>query len=105
MTEEKEGAEMFEGYELIRENVDTLIRECEMKIADLDPKDEYEGRVRMIMKSMCRSELVHRCAVLILEDLPEEDLRELFGDEVYERAERLFADTSRAWDSRHKLYS
>ncbi len=96
---------MIEGYELIRKKVDMLIRECEMQIADMDPKDEYEGRIRMIMKSMCRSELVHRCALLILEDLPEDDLRELFGNEVYERAEKLFADTSRAWDRKHKLYS
>ena len=88
---------MFEGYEKVKDTVDSIITRCESIVNQLDPQKEYDGVLRYLLKSQCRNELVHRCAMLITEDLPEEDLRELFSDEIYEKAAQLHEKAYRTW--------
>ena len=88
---------MFEGYEKVKDIVDGIITRCESIVNQLDPQKEYDGVLRYLLKSQCRNELVHRCALLILEDFPEEDLRELFSDEIYEDAAQLHEKAYRTW--------
>lgn len=88
---------MFEGYEKVKDTVDGIITRCESIVNQLDPQKEYDGVLRYLLKSQCRNELVHRCAMLITEDLPEEDLRELFSDEIYEDAAQLHEKAYRTW--------
>ncbi len=96
---------MFDGYEKVRIAVDSLIIGCEQRIRDLDPEDEYEGILRMLLKSQVKAELVHRCGMLILEELPEDDLRELFTDEIWEEAAELFERMHDVWNKRHRTFS
>ena len=62
---------MNEEYNKIRLAVDGVIMRADAICHDLDPNDEYDGVLRMIVKSSARAELVHRCAMLILEGLSE----------------------------------
>ena len=70
--------------------MDGIIGRCGAMVNQLDPQDPYDGVLRYLLKNQCRNELVHRCALLIPEDFPEEDLRELFSDEIYEDALELY---------------
>ncbi|MBQ9153908.1 MAG: hypothetical protein IJ130_08835 [Solobacterium sp.] len=88
---------MFEGYEKVKDTVDGIIGRCGAMVNQLDPQDPYDGVLRYLLKNQCRNELVHRCALLILEDLPEEDLRELFSDEIYEDALELYEKAHSTW--------
>ncbi len=96
---------MFEGYEKVKNAVDGVIINCENVCKTLDINDEYDGVLRIILKSQCRYELIHRCAMLILEGLPEDDLRELFSDEIYDDALDVFEHASHVWNKRNGAIS
>lgn len=96
---------MFKGYEKVRKAVDKVIIDCDRVISPMSEDDEYEGTLRLIIKSQARTELVHRCCMLILEGLPEADLRELFSDEIYDDAEDLFDQLHHSWGKKNKTIS
>ncbi len=96
---------MFNGYEKVKETVDKVILDCGAVISQMNEEDEYEGTLRLIVKSKARTELVHRCCMLILEGLPETDLRELFSDEIYDDAENLYDQLHHSWGKRNGAIS
>ena len=93
---------MFEGYKKVEQTVDSIISSSERIIRDLDPADEYEGVLRMLIKHKALDELANRCAMLMLEGIEDEDLRELFGDDAYEKGEEIYDHMHHLWMERHK---
>ena len=88
---------MFQGYKAAEEMVRKISSSCNDLVMGLDETDAYEGVLILLVKNRARDELVNRCAMLVLDQADEEDLRGLFGDELYDEGVRLYERMRHEW--------
>ncbi len=82
----------------IKNMIDSSIIKCEHIISGLDKYDETEGMLRLLIKKWYFDDLVNRCARLMLEDdIEDDDLEELFGEDIFEHAKKLYEDMHKRW--------
>ena len=56
--------------------------------------------LRLLLKKRCFDDLANRCAMLMLEEgIEEDDLEELFGEEIFCNAKKLYKDMHERWSS------
>ena len=91
---------MFQGYKAAEEMVSRITSSCSDLVRGLDETDEYEGVLILLVKNRARDELVNRCAMLVLDQADEKDLRSLFGNEVYDEGARLYERMHQRWSER-----
>ena len=94
---------MFQGYKAAEEMVKKITSSCTDLVRGLDEADAYEGVLILLVKNHARDELVNRCAMLVLDQADEEDLRVLFGDELYDEGVRLYERKRHEWSERNRL--
>lgn len=93
---------MFAGYEAVREIVERTRSECLRLTGELDETDEYEGVLILLLRKQAGDDLVNRCAMLVLDGAGKEDLRRVFGDEVYDEGVRVYEEMHRRWSEKYR---
>ncbi len=93
---------MFRGYEAVEEMIEKTQSEYLRLAGELDEADEYEGVLILLLGKQAGDELVNRCAMLVLDEAGEDDLRGLFGDEVYDEGVRVYEEMHRIWSEKYR---
>lgn len=90
---------MTTPYETVQNMIDKKIAECNKLISNLDKTKEREGVIRLLIKKRYFDDIVNRCALLQIESkgITDDELRELFGDDMYEAGVKMYEDMKKLW--------